>query len=84
MFCYDYCIINFHVLCQIKYLNLNLNLISHGEKAFIIQMGSKEERISINLIKPVHCEMDRVQLAYPPRRGRPPIVPERQSTETIE
>ena len=27
MFCYDYCIINFHVLCRIKYLNLNLNLI---------------------------------------------------------
>ena len=26
MFCYDYCIINFHVLCRIKYLNLNLNL----------------------------------------------------------
>ena len=22
MFCYDYCIINFHVLCRIKYLNL--------------------------------------------------------------
>ena len=24
MFCSDYCIINFHVLCRIKYLNLNL------------------------------------------------------------
>ena len=28
--------------------------------------------------------MDRVQLACPPRRGRPPNVPERQSTETTE
>ena len=47
-------------------------------------MGSKEERISIDRLKPAHCDMDRMQLACPPRRGRPPIVPERQSTETAE
>ena len=59
-------------------------LISHGEKKFTIQMGSKEERISIDRLKPAHCDMDRVHLACPPRRVRPPIVPERQSTETTE
>ena len=59
-------------------------VISHGEKTFTIQMGSKEERISIDRLKPAHCDMDRVQLACPPRRGRPPNVPERQSTETTE
>ena len=47
-------------------------------------MGAKEERISIDRLKPAHCDMDRVQLACPPRRGRPPNVLERQSTETTE
>ena len=47
-------------------------------------MGSKEERISIDRLKPAHCDIDRVQLACPPRRGQPRNVPERQSTETTE
>ena len=59
-------------------------VISHGEKTFTIQMSSKEEHNSIDRLKPAHCDMDRVQVACPLRRGRPPIVSERQSTASTE
>ena len=48
-------------------------VISHGEKTFRIDRGGHEEVVSVDRLKPAHLDLDQpVQVAQPPRRGRPP------------
>ena len=44
-----------------------------GPKNFVVDMGGKPERVAVDRLKPAHLDLDRpVDLAVPPRRGRPP------------
>ncbi len=42
-----------------------------GEKVFKIAVGDKEERVTVDRLKP-HTGDGLLQAAWPPRRGRPP------------
>jgi hypothetical protein len=46
-------------------------VIQHGPKTFRLDVGGRAEDISIDRLKPAHVDGS-VQLAQPPRRGRPP------------
>ena len=48
-------------------------VIAAGEKTFRVQIGNREELISIDRLKPAHLDPDNPPLlAQPPPRGRPP------------
>ena len=48
-------------------------VIEHGDKTFIVDMGGRQETVSIDRLKPAHVDVTApVPLALPPRRGRPP------------
>jgi len=48
-------------------------VIDRSDKFFRIDMGGREESVSIDRLKPAHTDPTApVQLAQPPRRGRPP------------
>lgn len=48
-------------------------VLEAGAKNFIVDMGGRPERVAIDRLKPAHLDADvPVQLALPPRRGRPP------------
>ena len=48
-------------------------VINRTDKAFTIDMGGREETVSIDRLKPAHVDPTApVPLAQPPRRGRPP------------
>ena len=48
-------------------------VIAPGEKTFLVDMGGKEERISVDRLKPAYVDTTSdVRVAQPPRRGRPP------------
>lgn len=50
-------------------------VLEHGDKSFVIEMGNRRERISIDRLKPAHVDLDKpVQVAQPPQRGRPPLA----------
>ena len=47
-------------------------VICPGEKVFIIDMGGKAEKVSIDRLKPAHLDLDQpVRVAIPKQRGRP-------------
>jgi transposase InsO family protein len=47
-----------------------------GNKTFKLKIGNREETVSIDRLKPAHLDIDSpVQVAQPPRRGRPPLAP---------
>ena len=49
-------------------------VLQAGTKTFMLDMGGKEEIISIDRFKPAHLDIDSpVQVAVPPPRGRPPL-----------
>ena len=55
-------------------------VIEAGEKHFVVDIGSKEEHISVESLKPAHLDKDRpVALAQPPQRGRPAAQPKSPS-----
>lgn len=48
-------------------------VLQHGPKFFKIEMGDRQETISIDRLKPAHLDVDKpVRLAHPPARGRQP------------
>jgi cleavage and polyadenylation specificity factor subunit 1 len=50
-------------------------VLESGPKAFRIEVGNREELISIDRLKPAYVDpISPVPLAQPPRRGRPPII----------
>uniref|UniRef100_A0A5S6QBJ1 Integrase catalytic domain-containing protein n=1 Tax=Trichuris muris TaxID=70415 RepID=A0A5S6QBJ1_TRIMR len=50
-------------------------VLQHGFKNFVIDLGGRPEKVSIDRLKPAHLDMDQpVQLFRPRRRGRPPKV----------
>ena len=51
-------------------------VLEHDDKAFKIDIGGKAEFVSIDRLIPAHLDPDSpVQVAQPPRRGRPPKNP---------
>ncbi len=46
-------------------------VLERGEKVFRLQVGNREEAVSVDRLKP-HTGAEPVQLATPPKRGRPP------------
>lgn len=49
-------------------------VLEAGAKNFVVDMGGRPERVAIDRLKPAHLDNDEpVQLALPPRRGRPPV-----------
>ncbi|KAL1264198.1 hypothetical protein QQF64_004553 [Cirrhinus molitorella] len=51
-------------------------LLDKGSKHFVVDMGGKQERISVDRLKPAHLDVSTpVQLANTPRHGRPPAAP---------
>ena len=52
-------------------------VLESGVKTFRVQIGNREEKISIDRLKPAHLDPSKpAVLAQPPRRGRPPLPPE--------
>jgi transposase InsO family protein len=48
-------------------------VLEHGDKDFLVDIGGKPDRISVDRLKPAHVDLTSpVTLAQPPRRGRPP------------
>lgn len=46
-----------------------------GSKNFVVDMGGRPERVAIDRLKPAHVDIgEPLQLARPPRRGRPPAA----------
>ena len=63
------------------------HVVSHGDKSFVVKIGDKNEMISTDRLKPAYCDLDYpVQVAIPPRRGRPPKIvhydPQNQPNDT--
>jgi len=50
-------------------------VLEPGEKTFLIRIGNKEDRVSVDRLKP-HLGKEPVQPAAPRRRGRPKNVQE--------
>jgi cleavage and polyadenylation specificity factor subunit 1 len=51
-------------------------VIKHGEKFFVLDYGGRQETVSIDRLKPAHIDPQMpVQVAQPPRRGRPRRAP---------
>ncbi|RUS87997.1 hypothetical protein EGW08_004275 [Elysia chlorotica] len=56
-------------------------VLAPGEKTFLVDMGGRAERISIDRLKPAQVDPTKpVQLQQPARRGRPPALPRPPST----
>ena len=53
-------------------------VLERGVKFFVLDMGGRPDRVSIDRLKPAHRDGNEpVELYQPPRRGRPPVaVPE--------
>ena len=50
-------------------------VLEAGAKNFVVDLGGKPERVTVDRLKPAHLDIDEpVQLALPPRRGRPPAA----------
>jgi hypothetical protein len=49
-------------------------VLERGEKVFRLQVGDREEAVSVDRLKP-HTGVEPVQPATPPKRGRPPHPP---------
>uniref|UniRef100_A0AAV2LTK4 Gypsy retrotransposon integrase-like protein 1 n=1 Tax=Knipowitschia caucasica TaxID=637954 RepID=A0AAV2LTK4_KNICA len=48
-------------------------VLEAGHKSFLIEMGTGQDRVSVDRLKPAHVlQEDGVELARPARRGRPP------------
>ena len=48
-------------------------VLKHGGKTFTLDIGGRNEVISVDRLKPAHLDFSNpVQVAVPPRRGRPP------------
>ena len=51
-------------------------VLAPGEKTFLVDMGGRAERISIDCLKPAQVDPTKpVQLQQPARHGRPPALP---------
>jgi hypothetical protein len=48
-------------------------VIQRADKYFIVQIGGKQDSVSVDRLKP-YTALGEVSPAAPPRRGRPPIV----------
>jgi len=50
-------------------------IMEAGPKNFVVDMGGKPERVAGDHLKPAHLDLDKpIDLAVPPRRGRPPCT----------
>ena len=48
-------------------------VVNHGQKCFVLDMGGRQESVSIDRLKPAHLDSNKEpELMLPPRRGRPP------------
>ncbi|GFO14024.1 Pol polyprotein [Plakobranchus ocellatus] len=53
-------------------------VVAPGDKTFRVMVGDREEIISVDRLKPTHADLtSQVPVAQPPRRGRPPLQPEK-------
>ena len=51
-------------------------VLRRSDKTFVVQLGTREETISIDRLKPAHVDSTiPPPVAQPPRRGRPPKAP---------
>ena len=58
-------------------------VLETGKKCFKIQVGHRQETVSIDRLKPAHTDInDPVEVAQPPTRGRPRKQPENNNTPT--
>ena len=58
--------------------------MASGEKTFRIMVGSREEIISVDRLKPAHVDLTGpVSVARPPRRGRPPLQPSKPAEKDV-
>ena len=59
-------------------------VLETGKKCFRIQVGNRQETVSIDRLKPAHTDInDPVEVAQPPTRGRPrKKKPENKTTTT--
>ena len=56
-------------------------VLARHDKYFTLRMGTKEETVTVDRLKPAYIEKDnQVQVAQQPRWGRPPTNPERPVT----
>ena len=61
------------------------SVLAPGEKTFLVDMGGREERISIDRLKPAQVNPTKpVQLQQPARRGRPPALPRPPSATEMD
>ena len=59
-------------------------VVASGEKTFRIMVGSREEIISADRLKPAHVDLTGpVSVAQPPRRGRPPLQPSEPAEKDV-
>ena len=48
-------------------------VLDKSDKTFLLDIGGRQEHVSIDRLKPAHVDdSEPVQVANPPRRGRPP------------
>ena len=48
-------------------------VLESGDKFFLLDIGGRPDRVSVDRLKPAHLDIDMpVEVARPPRRGRPP------------
>ena len=57
-------------------------VLEHGEKHFSLEVGGRVELVSVDRLKPAHLDLGMpVEVALPPRRGRPPGTTLRPSAQ---
>ena len=51
-------------------------VLHHGDKAFLIDMGGRQELVTVDCLKAAHLDLDQpIQVAQPPCRSHPPRSP---------
>ena len=58
-------------------------VLSHGDKCLVVDVGGRPETVSWDRVKPANVDISRpVEVAQPPRRGRPPAPRPALAVET--
>ena len=51
-------------------------VLQRDDKHFLLQIGTRQDRVSVDRLKPAHIDsVEPLPVAIPPRRGRPPTLP---------
>ena len=60
-------------------------VLQREQKYYVIQCGERQEKVSVDRLKPANAEPDcPIEPAVPPRRGRPPKQPETRNAHEQE